>query len=1021
MKYKKLLLFIPLLALAACDGQTPEGGEDLSSNSDVASSGEVSNPDTSSDVNSSTSLIPADPSHREEILTAIKNINSFTAEVEQVFNAHFNVSESLPQPDFDANISTKDVMKNVGKRMSVNSSGTSLITYKTSEYAAKAHISEEEAYQALKDMFKFSDDKTTFTNATSDYIEKYYLDYDEDAKQYYFYSRSYDENDVLQRDNKSYLLEEEIPGEKLISDSYYSLVKKVVKDGAFDEASHSFTINTLDDEIKGIVEEMFSKYNIVSIDFTKIFTSFKVNVENNQLKSMNLECGTEYAKLYSYMVGNGVSLDEDAPYEASYKLTFKDLNSTTITDFPTEKVACDNHAGSIYDCLEDGHRAYCQVCGLYLEEKEEHAYLEGDHHICGVCGAPKGSRERTTAEKFLLQKDYAGGFDAYLFSYKQGEDGFRYDPAICYLDGSAGFIGGPDYYEYNGYYYLPEFKIGLKCVSTEDYLASDNCHLLETITYTIFRDVEMTRSDEDYNYYHGSTPMSEYLDSLSSTETEVFYDVSFRHGTSGADTEKRIEGCIYETPFVCERCGEVSYSNYHTKHTFDSYTVLDEDDMKDIGELKNYSFDKPEDYLFCQAHCSACDKNITVIIHLEPYKNHLTQEYTVVVLDKYHEETLNDDYHLTLPHIPNEAECAICAYVYEHMTHTESVAITYQLSDCEEMNAFLGTNFTIDAEVYPHESDEPVVWTSSDKNVATVDENGNVNLVATGTTTITATSGSATDTCLVTVRAAGYYVSYDNNLIYLAPDGKDGDEHNLYHAVISVSSGTGLIFSYSDQVLSSINAENDCNLNSGFGVSCGGDNLDLYLTELDEGNYSARLSFPTYALVVNGEPTNAVNSIPNTWTDKAVFEYYLEAGDSVMIAYGNDELNVRMYENPIAEDGYYRICWNYYNELVIENISSEYFLAGSFNGSTWTTDPTFAPFIENSVDDEYKLANTITLHAGDELKVKNATTYYPDLVDNYVVPQDGAGIYQIYFRPNGSGGEGWYYNVFYLEKISDLA
>ena len=141
MKYKKLLLFIPLLALAACDGQTPEGGEDLSSNSNIASSGEVSNPDASSDVNSSTSLVPTDPSHREEILTAIKNINSFTAEVEQVFNAHFNVSESVPQPDFDANISTKDVMKNVGKRMSVNSSGTSLITYKTSEYAAKAHSS----------------------------------------------------------------------------------------------------------------------------------------------------------------------------------------------------------------------------------------------------------------------------------------------------------------------------------------------------------------------------------------------------------------------------------------------------------------------------------------------------------------------------------------------------------------------------------------------------------------------------------------------------------------------------------------------------------------------------------------------------------------------------------------------------------------------------------------------------------------------------------------------------------------
>lgn len=48
-----------------------------------------------------------------------------------------------------------------------------------------------------------------------------------------------------------------------------------------------------------------------------------------------------------------------------------------------------------------------------------------------------------------------------------------------------------------------------------------------------------------------------------------------------------------------------------------------------------------------------------------------------------------------------------------------------------------------------------VTWETSDDTIATVDENGKVSALAEGSATITATCGSYTDTCAVTVEAAG--------------------------------------------------------------------------------------------------------------------------------------------------------------------------------------------------------------------------------------------------------------------------
>ena len=58
---------------------------------------------------------------------------------------------------------------------------------------------------------------------------------------------------------------------------------------------------------------------------------------------------------------------------------------------------------------------------------------------------------------------------------------------------------------------------------------------------------------------------------------------------------------------------------------------------------------------------------------------------------------------------------------------------------------------TLTATVLPADTTDKVTWTSSDPKIATVDENGKVTALYYGTTTITATAGTKTATCVVNV------------------------------------------------------------------------------------------------------------------------------------------------------------------------------------------------------------------------------------------------------------------------------
>ena len=91
----------------------------------------------------------------------------------------------------------------------------------------------------------------------------------------------------------------------------------------------------------------------------------------------------------------------------------------------------------------------------------------------------------------------------------------------------------------------------------------------------------------------------------------------------------------------------------------------------------------------------------------------------------------------------------------EYTITVSEVAVTGITLDQEEATILVGVTKTLTATIEPENAtDKTVIWTSSDEDVATVDENGVVTAVAAGTATITATSNEndeITASCAVTV------------------------------------------------------------------------------------------------------------------------------------------------------------------------------------------------------------------------------------------------------------------------------
>ncbi len=93
-------------------------------------------------------------------------------------------------------------------------------------------------------------------------------------------------------------------------------------------------------------------------------------------------------------------------------------------------------------------------------------------------------------------------------------------------------------------------------------------------------------------------------------------------------------------------------------------------------------------------------------------------------------------------------------FQYSHEVIVEEPYIESVTLDKEKLNLFDGQTGTLSATITPENIPSKfVAWKTSNKKVATVDENGKVTAVGVGTATITATTiyGNCTDSCVVTV------------------------------------------------------------------------------------------------------------------------------------------------------------------------------------------------------------------------------------------------------------------------------
>ena len=96
---------------------------------------------------------------------------------------------------------------------------------------------------------------------------------------------------------------------------------------------------------------------------------------------------------------------------------------------------------------------------------------------------------------------------------------------------------------------------------------------------------------------------------------------------------------------------------------------------------------------------------------------------------------------------------------------------------------------------------------------------------------------------------------------------------------------------------------------------------------------------------------------------------------------------------------------------------TEYYVAGSMNG--WGPNAAYKLTRNEGATEVEEYMIDLTLKADDEFKIvksmdgESVATWYPDgMGNNYKIAADGD--YTIYFRPNGDGGDDWYYKFFYV-------
>jgi hypothetical protein len=156
-----------------------------------------------------------------------------------------------------------------------------------------------------------------------------------------------------------------------------------------------------------------------------------------------------------------------------------------------------------------------------------------------------------------------------------------------------------------------------------------------------------------------------------------------------------------------------------------------------------------------------------------------------------------------------------------------------------------------------------------------------------------------------------------------------------------------------------------------------------------------------------------IHPVPEVTLDGNV----LSSTDDYDVTYSEGCTDVGIYTVTITGKG------NYSGTKTVDfNINDVYFLVGSM--TEWQIDQAYKLVKNEEAEGEYYISD-VELSANDEFKVQSpgrktqwgGGTWYPDGMDNNYVIQSN-GTYDIYFRPNGDGGEDWFGNTIYVADVT---
>ena len=98
-----------------------------------------------------------------------------------------------------------------------------------------------------------------------------------------------------------------------------------------------------------------------------------------------------------------------------------------------------------------------------------------------------------------------------------------------------------------------------------------------------------------------------------------------------------------------------------------------------------------------------------------------------------------------------------------------------------------------------------------------------------------------------------------------------------------------------------------------------------------------------------------------------------------------------------------------------------YYLVGTMTDPAWTPNTNYSLSANPATPGEYMIQN-VPLNKGAGIKVVSSTddvnvqTWYPDGLENEYVTTEELSLYDIYFRPDGQGGNDWHYGYFYVQR-----